>query len=89
LWRYTDLQKLIDLAQTSQLHFTRTDKFSDPFEGLMYKHLADRFFASKSNMTNPTIDEETRIAHNKRNKNLKLMYGKLLVDKELSLSIAG
>ena len=33
LWRYLDLAKFVALLQTHELHFTRGDKFGDPFEG--------------------------------------------------------
>jgi hypothetical protein len=33
IWRYLDFTKFVDLILTSQLHFTRSDKFDDPFEG--------------------------------------------------------
>ncbi len=68
LWRYVDLHKLIDLSNTQELHFTRTDKFSDPFEGVTYKLIAERYFAQKSNMTNPAIDKKIRDKHNSNNK---------------------
>lgn len=33
LWRYMDLTKLLDILGNECLHFTRIDKFDDPFEG--------------------------------------------------------
>lgn len=33
LWRYTDLYRLLDLMQSSELHFTRADKMEDRWEG--------------------------------------------------------
>lgn len=57
LWRYIDLHKLIDLAETMELHFTRCDQFSDPFEGLTFDLLARRDFSRKSRITNPAIDK--------------------------------
>ncbi len=33
LWRYLDLSKFAHLLATSRLHFTRIDRFRDPFEG--------------------------------------------------------
>jgi len=74
LWRYLDLHKLIDLAITGELHFTRTDQFPDPFEGVTYKLIADRYFAQKSNITNPLIDEAYRIQHNEKNRATLIEY---------------
>ncbi len=68
LWRYIDLHKLFDLATKSELHFTRTDQFPDPFEGVTYKLIAQRYFAQKTNMTNSAIDKKIRDDHNHRNK---------------------
>lgn len=34
LWRYMDLTKLLDILGNQCLHFTRIDKFEDPFEGV-------------------------------------------------------
>ena len=34
LWRYMDLTKLLDILGSECLHFTRIDKFEDPFEGV-------------------------------------------------------
>lgn len=34
LWRYMDLTQLLDLLGNECLHFTRLDKFEDPFEGV-------------------------------------------------------
>ena len=33
IWRYVDFPKLIDILHTQELHFTRIDTLSDPFEG--------------------------------------------------------
>jgi len=82
LWRYIDLHKLIDLAINQELHFTRTDKFSDPFEGVTYKLIAERFIAKKSNMTNPAINEKIRKAHNRDNKLTLENYEKVSLTKQ-------
>jgi len=68
LWRYIDLHKLIDLAVNKELHFTRTDKFPDPFEGVTYKLIDKRFIAMISNITNPSIEKKIRDEQNKKNK---------------------
>ncbi len=52
-----------------KLPFTRTDKLSDPFEGVTYKLIAEIYFARKSNITNPTIDQ--RIKDQKNQKKVK------------------
>lgn len=33
IWRYLDYTKFVDLLSTSELHFSRADRFNDPFEG--------------------------------------------------------
>lgn len=66
LWRYIDLHKLIDFAINQELHFTRNDQFSDPFEGVTYKLIKQRYFAKKSKITNPNIDQSIRDEHNRR-----------------------
>ena len=33
VWRYMDFTKFVSLLESRSLHFTRTDKFVDPFEG--------------------------------------------------------
>lgn len=33
LWRFMDLAKFVVLLETGNLHFTRPDRFDDPFEG--------------------------------------------------------
>ena len=39
LWRYLDFTKFISLLETSNLFFTRSDRFDDPFEGARgFKH---------------------------------------------------
>ncbi len=68
LWRYLDLHKLIDLATNQELHFTRVDNFSDPFEGVTYRLIAKRYFAQKSNMTSPVIDKTIRDQNNANSK---------------------
>jgi hypothetical protein len=47
IWRYMDFSKYVDLMITSQLHFTRADKFEDPYDcsglqffGEQYKQLS-------------------------------------------------
>lgn len=35
IWRYIDFTKFVDLVDSSQLYFSRLDKFEDPFEGTM------------------------------------------------------
>lgn len=70
LWRYIDLHKLIDLATKRELHFTRIDKFPDPFEGVTYNLIAQRHYAQMSNITNPAIDKSIREQHNSNNKRI-------------------
>ncbi|MBS1949464.1 MAG: hypothetical protein OJF59_002832 [Cytophagales bacterium] len=45
IWRYIDFTKFVDLLLTSQLFFTRSDNFDDPFEGVFklkdYKETKD------------------------------------------------
>jgi len=67
LWRYIDLHKLIDLGTSLELHFTRADQFSDPFEGVTYDLIARRYMAKKSKMTNPDIGKVIRDNHNRNN----------------------
>lgn len=74
LWRYIDLHKLIDLATNLELHFTRIDQFPDPFEGVTYKLIAQRYYAKSTHMTNPSIDKKTREEHNLKNKELLENY---------------
>jgi len=33
VWKYMDFTKLVSLIDSRRLHFTRVDKFDDPFEG--------------------------------------------------------
>ena len=33
LWKYLDFTKFVSLLDKSALHFARTDKLSDPYEG--------------------------------------------------------
>jgi hypothetical protein len=68
LWRYIDLHKLINFGITKELHFTRTDKFQDPFEGITYKLLADRHFARTTKVTNPSIERDVRDQFEKNQK---------------------
>jgi hypothetical protein len=35
IWRYLDFPKFVDILLSSQLFFTRADKFQDPFEGVL------------------------------------------------------
>ena len=35
IWRYLDFTKFVDLLLSSQLFFARSDKFEDPFEGVL------------------------------------------------------
>lgn len=35
LWRYTGLAKFIDLLERRELQFPRSDKFADPYEGVL------------------------------------------------------
>ena len=67
LWRYIDLHKLIDLATNKVLHFTRTDKFTDPFEGVTYQLIVERYLAKISTVTNSSIDKALRDRHNTNN----------------------
>lgn len=73
LWRYIDLHKLIDLAINRELHFTRTDLFPDPFEGVTYRLLTKRHVA-KFDVTNPSIDQHIREKFNARNRGWKENY---------------
>jgi hypothetical protein len=34
LWRYMDLAKMLSMITTSEIFFTRMDKFEDPYEGI-------------------------------------------------------
>ncbi|MEQ8519623.1 MAG: hypothetical protein RLN79_01065 [Cytophagales bacterium] len=68
LWRYIDLHKLIDFGLSRELHFLRTDKFSDPFEAITYDLLKLRYF-SKVQITNPEIEEKIRNEQNEINQN--------------------
>ena len=43
LWRYLDFTKFISLLETSSLYFTRSDNFSDIFEGTYNKRSFDMF----------------------------------------------
>jgi len=74
LWRYIDFNKLIDLAINQELHFTRLDQFPDPFEGVTYNLIAERFFAKYSNITNPSIDKNIRDEHNRNNEKVQKEY---------------
>jgi len=58
-WRYIDLHKPIDLAINKELHFTRLDQFNDPFEGIQYKLIVDRYLAKDMKITNPSIPPDT------------------------------
>ena len=37
IWRYLDLTKLMSIFERQELFFSRADKFSDPYEGVMTK----------------------------------------------------
>lgn len=35
IWRYLDLARFLDLLTSSQIYFSRIDKFEDPYEGFV------------------------------------------------------
>ncbi|WP_342045897.1 hypothetical protein [Bacillus sp. OTU530] len=37
IWRYMDFTKLVDILERESIFFTRSDKFEDPFEGVLTK----------------------------------------------------
>jgi hypothetical protein len=37
VWRYMDISKFLSVLETSSLYFTRSDKFTDPYEGTIPK----------------------------------------------------
>jgi len=58
IWRYMDFSKYVDLLTTRELHFTRADKFEDPYDcsamqffGEPYKQLSSEY---------PQVKERTR-----------------------------
>ncbi len=58
IWRYMDFSKYVDLVTTEELHFTRADKFEDP-----YDCSAMQFFGESSKQLSlkyPQIKERTR-----------------------------
>jgi len=44
IWRYMDFSKYVDLMITSELHFTRADKFEDPYDcsGMQFFNKPDK-----------------------------------------------
>lgn len=57
VWRYMDFTKFISLIETQSLHFTRVDKFEDPFEG----SLPNRTIDVKNRLLAYSSGEERRI----------------------------
>lgn len=57
VWRYMDFTKFISLIETQSLHFTRVDKFEDPFEGSLPKRTID----VKNRLRGWSSEEERRI----------------------------
>jgi hypothetical protein len=43
IWRYMDFSKYVDLLTTSELHFTRADKFEDPYDCSTMQFLVDAY----------------------------------------------
>ena len=39
IWRYLSLEKLLSIVSTRSLHFSRLDRFQDPWEGVWPKSL--------------------------------------------------
>jgi hypothetical protein len=54
IWRYMDLGKFLSLIQTSQLWFSHTSKFDDPYEGRYSKEVAEDIQREKWGIEGPS-----------------------------------
>lgn len=53
LWRYMDFSKFMSLITTSQLYFSRSDKFPDIYEG----HLSSKLLLEMFTINNEKIQK--------------------------------
>jgi hypothetical protein len=58
IWRYMDFSKYVDLLTTSELHFTRADKFEDPYDCSTMQFFGEPYKQLSS--ANPQGKERTR-----------------------------
>ncbi|MGA2172680.1 MAG: hypothetical protein ABSG82_06680 [Sedimentisphaerales bacterium] len=58
IWRYMDFSKYVDLLTTGELHFTRADKFEDPFDCSFMQFFDES--ARKWSSDDPQIKEWSR-----------------------------
>lgn len=58
IWRYMDLGKFLSLIQTTQLWFSHTSKFDDPYEGRYSKEVAEEIQQEKLGIEE-TSEEDT------------------------------
>lgn len=57
IWRYMDLGKFFSLIQTSQLWFSHTSKFDDPYEGRYSKEIAEDIQREKWGVEEPSVED--------------------------------
>lgn len=57
IWRYMDLGKFLSLIQTSQLWFSHTSKFDDPYEGRYSKEAAEDIQREKLGIEEPSEED--------------------------------
>jgi hypothetical protein len=43
IWRYISTSQFLSILENGELHFTRTDKFPDPFEGTLPEEVLEKF----------------------------------------------
>jgi hypothetical protein len=59
IWRYFSFTKFVSLLQSSSLHFARSDRFDDPFEGTVPDGAKEAIHASLATIsTNPDVIAE-------------------------------
>jgi hypothetical protein len=63
LWRYTGLAKFIDLLERRQLQFPRSDRFADPFEGVLPRLTVERLKATSSPDVRRLYDDLRRMMY--------------------------
>lgn len=63
LWRYLSLESLVAMLYTRRIHFTRLDKFQDPWEGTWPQPILDAFAGAPADGVRQILDETRTSVH--------------------------